>query len=130
MEKSIVKSTIEGQEEVWFETEKQAIEFMQSMKNEETYHESEEQIYVEIDDVSYELIKDAVIGVYGISNFGGIEVLGIDGDTVKWRYNFGEPQESQESEIEYCFENEEGEEVDGFFANDTFIEFSEILRVR
>lgn len=73
--------------------------------------------------------KDVVIGVYSISNFGGIEILEIDDDTVKWRYNFGAPQESQESAIEYCFENEEGEEVDGFFANDTFIEFSEILKV-
>ena len=71
--------------------------------------------------------KDVVIGVYSISNFGGIEILEINDDTVKWRYNFGEPQEAQESIIiEYYFE---GEEVSGFSANGTFIEFSEILRV-
>ena len=101
------------------------------MKSEETYQESDEQIYVEIDDVSYELIKDTVIGAYTISNFGGIEILAIEGDTVKWRYNFGEPQESQESVIEYYFENEEGEEVDEpmFMADGNIIEFSEILRV-
>lgn len=74
-------------------------------------------------------MNDKPIGVYAISNFGGIEILAIDGDTVKWRYNFGEPEETNESEIFYCVENEYGEEVDGFFANDSLIEFSEILRV-
>ena len=73
-------------------------------------------------------MKEVVIGVYTISNFGGIEILEIN-DNVKWRYNFGEPQETQESDIEYYFENEEGEKLGGFFANDTFIEFSEILKV-
>ena len=71
--------------------------------------------------------KDVVIGVYSISNFGGIEILELNDDTVKWRYNFGEPQEAQESIIiEYYLE---GEEVSGFSANGTFIEFGEILRV-
>ena len=74
-------------------------------------------------------MNDVVIGVYTISNFGGIEVLAIEGETVKWRYNFGEPEEIKESEIFYCVENEDGDEVDGFFANDNLIEFSEILRV-
>ena len=74
-------------------------------------------------------MTDKVIGVYTISNFGGIEILAIERDTVKWRYNFGEPEELKESEIFYCVENEEGEEVEGFFANDTLIEFREILRV-
>ena len=74
-------------------------------------------------------MKEKVIGVYPLSNFGGIEILSIEGDTVKWRYNFGEPEETNESEIFYCVENEEGEEVEGFFANDTLIEFNEILRV-
>ena len=71
----------------------------------------------------------AVIGVYTISNFGGIEILAIEGDMVIWRYNFGKPEEINESDIFYCIENEEGEEVDGFFANDILIEFNEILRV-
>ena len=75
------------------------------------------------------IMKEKVIGVYTISNFGGIEILAIEGDTVKWRYNFGEPEEANESEIFYCVENEEGEEVAGFFANDNLIEFNEILRV-
>ena len=74
-------------------------------------------------------MNEKIIGVYGISNFGGIEILTIEGDTVKWRYNFGQPEEIKESDIFYCIENEEGEEVDGFFANDTLIEFNEILRV-
>ena len=74
-------------------------------------------------------MKEKVIGVYTISNFGGIEILEINGDTIKWRYNFGKPEEINESDIFYCVENEEGEEVDGFFANDTLIEFNEILRV-
>ena len=74
-------------------------------------------------------MKEKVIGVYPLSNFGGIEILSIDGDTVKWRYNFGQPEETNESKIFYCVENEEGEEVDGFFANDNLIELSEILRV-
>ena len=74
-------------------------------------------------------MNDKPIGVYAISNFGGIEILAIEGDTVKWRYNFGEPEEIKESEIFYCVENEEGEEVDGFFANDSLIDFSEVLRV-
>ena len=74
-------------------------------------------------------MKEKVIGVYTISNFGGIEILSINDETVKWRYNFGEPEETNESEIFYCVENEDGEEVEGFFANDTLIEFSEILRV-
>ena len=74
-------------------------------------------------------MKEKVIGVYTISNFGGIEILAIEGDTVKWRYNFGEPEEPNESEIFYCVENEDGEEVEGFFANDTLIEFNEILRL-
>ena len=74
-------------------------------------------------------MNDKVIGVYPISNFGGIEILAIEGDTVKWRYNFGEPEGTNESEIFDCVENEDGEEVEGFFANDTLIEFSEILRV-
>ena len=74
--------------------------------------------------------KDVVIGVYSISNFGGIEILEINDATVKWRYNFGEPQEAQESiVIEYYLEGEEGEAVSGFSANGTFIEFSEILKV-
>lgn len=72
-------------------------------------------------------MKEVVIGVYSISNFGGIEILEINDATVKWRYNFGEPQEVQESIIiEYYLE---GEEVSGFSANGTFIGFSEILRV-
>ena len=75
------------------------------------------------------IMKEKVIGVYPLSNFGGIEILAIDGDTVKWRYNFGEPEETNESEIFYCVVNEEGGEVEGFFANDTLIEFNEILRV-
>ena len=75
------------------------------------------------------IMKEKVIGVYPISNFGGIEILAIEGDTVKWRYNFGEPEGTNESEIFYCVENEEGEEVEGFFANDTLIEFNEILRL-
>ena len=74
-------------------------------------------------------MEEQVIGVYPLSNFGGIEILAIEGDTVKWRYNFGEPEEIKESKIFYCIENEEGEEVGGFFANDTLIDFSEILRV-
>ena len=74
-------------------------------------------------------MNDKPIGVYAMSNFGGIEILAIEGDTVKWRYNFGEPEETNESEIFYCVENEEGEEVDGFFANDSLIEFNEVLRV-
>ena len=44
-------------------------------------------------------MKEKVIGVYTLSNFGGIEILAIEGDTVKWRYNFGEPEEINESEI-------------------------------
>ena len=78
-------------------------------------------------------MKEIVIGVYSISNFGGIEILEIIGDIVKWRYNFGEPQEIKESEIEFYYENEEnegGEEVAGFFADDIFVAFIEVLRVR
>ena len=75
------------------------------------------------------IMKEKVIGVYTLSNFGGIEILSLEGDMVKWRYNFGEPEEPTESEIFYCVENEEGEEVEGFFANDTLIEFNEILRL-
>ena len=74
-------------------------------------------------------MNEKVIGTYTISNFGGIEILSIEGDTVKWRYNFGEPEGTNESEIFYCVENEDGDEVDGFFANDILIDFSEILRV-
>ena len=74
-------------------------------------------------------MKEKVIGVYTLSNHGGLEILSIDGDTVKWRYNFGEPEETNESEIFYCVENEEGDEVAGFFANDTLIEFNEVIRV-
>ena len=74
-------------------------------------------------------MNDIIIGIYATSAFGGIEVITIEGDTVKWRYNFGEPQKTNESDIVYYFENEEGEEVDGFFANDTFIDFNDILRV-
>lgn len=74
-------------------------------------------------------MNEKVIGTYTLSNFGGIEILAIEGDTVKWRYNFGEPEGTNESEIFYCVENEDDEEVDGFFANDILIDFSEILRV-
>lgn len=70
----------------------------------------------------------AVIGVYPLSNFGGIEILEINDDRIKWRYNFGEPQEPQESDIEYCIENEDGEETDGFYADGNLIEFNSILR--
>ena len=75
-------------------------------------------------------MKEVVIGVYCISNFGGIEVLEIIGDTVKWRYNYGDPQETQEANIDYFFESEEDAEVAGFFADSSFIRFDEILRVR
>lgn len=70
-----------------------------------------------------------VIGVYPISNFGGIEVLGINGDAVEWRYNFGEPQETQETAIEYYAINEDGEETEGFYVNGELIEFGNIMRV-
>lgn len=46
---------------------------------------------------------DKVIGYYGMNNFGGIEVLdiehGID-DTIVYRYNFGEPEEVEESVVQ------------------------------
>ena len=87
-----------------------------------------EKLINELDYQSEELMKEVVIGVYTISNFGGIEILEIN-DTVKWRYNFGEPQETQESAIKYYFKDAEGTELGGFFANDTFIDFSEILKV-
>ena len=74
-------------------------------------------------------MKEKVIGVYTLSNFGGIEILTIEGETVKWCYNFGEPEKVNESDIFYCVKNEEGDEVEGFFANDNLIELSEILRV-
>lgn len=73
--------------------------------------------------------EHTVIGVYTISTFGGIEILGLNGDTVEWRYNFGEPQESQESDIEYYIENEDGEETDGFYADGILIELNSIMRV-
>ena len=69
-----------------------------------------------------------VIGVYPLSNFGGIEILEINDDRIKWRYNFGEPQESQGSDIEHCVENEDGEETDGFYADGNLIEFNSIMR--
>ena len=74
-------------------------------------------------------MNEKVNGVYTISNFGGIEILEINEDMVKWRYNFGKPEEINESDIFYCVENEDGEEVNGFFANDSLIAFSEVLRV-
>ena len=70
-----------------------------------------------------------VIGVYPLSSFGGIEILGINGDTVEWRYNFGEPQEPQETAIEYYAINEDGEETDGFYADGNLIELGDIMRV-
>ena len=73
--------------------------------------------------------EHTVIGAYPLSNFGGIEILEINGDTVKWRYNFGEPQETKESDIKYYVENEDGEETDGFYADGNLIELGDIMRV-
>ena len=71
-----------------------------------------------------------VIGIYTLSNWGGIEVLEInhDDDTVLWRYS--EFAEVKESVIEYCVENEDGNELDGFYADGNFIDFGSIMRVR
>lgn len=90
-----------------------------------------EQLIDELDYQSEEVMKEVVIGVYPISNFGGIEILEINdiNDTVKWRYNFGEPLETQESDISYYFKNGKDEKLRGFFGSGTFIEISEILKV-
>lgn len=44
------------------------------------------------------------VGVYSMSNFGGIEIMdilyGID-DSVVYRFNFGEPQEVHRAKINY-----------------------------
>lgn len=44
------------------------------------------------------------VGVYPMSNFGGIEIMdilyGID-DSVVYRFNFGEPQEVHRAKINY-----------------------------
>ena len=47
---------------------------------------------------------EKVIAVYGMSNFGGIEILDIQygiNDSVVYRYNFGTPQKARTARVQY-----------------------------
>lgn len=52
------------------------------------------------------LTTKTVTGIYALSNWGGIEIIGDieytpDADYVYWRYNFGTPQKIRKAKI-YC----------------------------
>lgn len=41
------------------------------------------------------------VAVYPMSNWGGIEILGVEDEYVYYRFNFGEPTEAHRAKINY-----------------------------